>query len=302
MRILVTGSRGMLGRRLTEILAPDHELYGCGRSKPLPVDLDYCYEPLDLTDLTKTKKFLSRTRPEVIFHLAAKTQVDECELKPKEAWENNSLATQNLSRAARPFGPIFFYLSSDYVFDGNKKAPYKPSDPVSPASVYGRTKAEGESWVERFCPKRFIVRTSWLYGPDGPNFVDSILRLTSVKKELRVVRDQTGRPTYTRDLAQTLYLLLKKIQLIPKIPYGILHCSAGGPPTTWNRFASEIISLAGRKIPVVPITAGDLARPAPRPCNSVLDLRSLKQLWGIEPRSWKEGLADYLREKGYRYE
>ncbi len=300
MRILITGSRGMLGRRLVELLTPDHEVYGCGRSAVPASELDHTYERIDLTDPRRITKLIREIQPQVIFHLAAKTQVDECELKPKEAWENNSLATQNLARAARLTNPLFFYLSSDYVFDGKKRTPYKASDPISSTSVYGRTKAEGESWVGRLSARHLIVRTSWVYGPDGPNFVDSILRLASREKELRVVQDQTGRPTYARDLAQTLAQLLKKWQLLPKIQYGVLHYSASGPWITWSQFARKIVSLAGLRVPVKGITSGELDRPAPRPGFSVLDLVPLKRIWGIEPRPWEECLADYLREKGVK--
>ena len=296
MRVLITGSQGMLGRRLSELLSGDMELYGCGRSKP-SADLDYIYDSVDLTNFSATKKILTTIQPEVIFHLAAKTQVDDCELKPKEAWENNSLATQNLLNASQKFNPIIFYLSSDYVFDGKKSTPYRVTDPVNPVSVYGRTKAEGESWVKRLSQRWFIVRTSWLYGADGPNFVDSILRIAGEKNELRVVKDQIGRPTSTRDLAEALHTILKGTLLLSKIPYGIYHFSNRGD-VSWFDFAKKILEYANLKNQVTAITSKELNRPAPRPHFSLLDLSPIIKMWGIQPILWQESLKKYMREKG----
>ncbi len=297
MRILITGSRGMLARRLVELLSKDYELYGCDRVNLNKKDLTYSYTKLDLSNFKAVKKYLEAIRPEAIFHLAAKTQVDDCELNPKEAWKGNSLTTQNILKASKKFDPIFFYVSTDYVFSGTRKTPWKPTDPIRPESIYGKTKAEGENWVRRLSRKGIIVRTAWLYGPDGPNFIDTMLGLAKTHKVLKVVSDQKGVPTYTRDLAETLAEMLRKSALLPKIPTGTFHFTGSGE-TTWYGFAKEIFKEAKLKVQVKPITSFELNRLAQRPKFSLLDMVSLKSKWGISSRPWKLSLKQYLREKG----
>jgi dTDP-4-dehydrorhamnose reductase len=240
---------------------------------------------------------MNEIRPEAIFHLAAKTQVDDCELRPQEAMTANSLATRNLLNASRKFDPVFFYISTDYVFDGKKKTPCLVSDPLRPASAYGRSKAEGEKWVRTLVSRGVIIRTSWLYGADGYNFVDAILRAVSEQKELRVVDDQWGRPTFTRDLAGALSEMLKKVYFLPKISYGVYHFANSGQ-TSWFDFAKKILEFSGLSYPVKRMATEELKRPAPRPRYSVLDLSTIRRAWGIQPRDWETALKDFLREKG----
>ena len=235
----------MLGSKLLGCLTNDFEVYGCGRGLQV-VEGNYAYERLDLTNTPRLRSLLKHTQPQVIFHLAAKTQVDDCERYPEEAWRHNSFATQNLLKISKSYQPIVFYLSTDYVFNGTQKKIISPQHPVSPASVYGKTKAEGEAWVKRYSQKGIIVRTSWVYGPGGKNFVDAILDLTSKQKELRVVRDQIGRPTYTGDLARGLTAMLKRLFILDPIPYGIYHFTGQGE-TSWYEFAKEILKLTGQK-------------------------------------------------------
>ena len=301
MRILVTGCQGMLGSRLTELLVDDYEVYGCDLKKTSP-EVNISYQTIDLRKKSLVRKYINSLKPDVIFHLAAKTQVDDCEFKKKEAWDANVLVTQNLLNASKKFNPLFFYISTDYVFSGKGKKPYKPNDKISPPSVYGQTKSEGEKLVRRFSKKGVIVRTAWLYGADGPNFVDSILNAAKEREELQVVNDQIGCPTYTCDLADTLLEMLKKAFILPTIPTGIYHFTGAGS-TTWCGFAKQIIKKSMiKKVKVKPITSEDLNRPAPRPSYSILDMQSLQNKWGIHPRDWKESLDNFLRAKGVLHE
>jgi len=295
MKVLITGSLGQLGSRLADLLTNDAELFGCDLI-PAPSDLPYAYRKCNLTQKAQVKRLMGWARPDVLIHCAAMTQVDLCEEKPKEAWEANSLATRLLSAEAREWNTTVLYISTDYVFNGKKKIPYRPQDKLTPVSVYGQSKAEGESWVQRFAPHWIILRTSWLYG-GRVSFVESIVKKAKTEKVLHVVNDQVGAPTYVKDLAESIFLILKKCPLLPKIPTGIYHYTGLGK-ISWFQFAKEILRQVEFGTKVRPISAATLALKAPRPANSCLDMGSLKRQWGIEPKPWKDGLRRCLRERG----
>lgn len=274
MKILITGAEGQLGRDLVEVLGKKYELH--------PFDLD-----LDVTDYQKIMSTVSNIRPDIVIHAAAYTDVDGCELNPDKAYEVNTIGTQNVALACRKSDAIMVYLSTDFVFDGRKKEPYTEFDSPNPLNVYGKSKLAGENYLVTQLRDYFIVRTAWLYGKHGKNFVKTILRLAEEKEELRVVNDQVGSPTYSYDLAK----MIRKI--IETGLFGIYHVTNAGS-CTWYEFARKILELGGRDTKVVPITSKELNRPAPRPAysvlkNHVLELRGIGKMRGFE-----EALRDYF--------
>jgi dTDP-4-dehydrorhamnose reductase len=278
MRVLVTGATGMLGHALVPDLEVDHAVFTLTRR-----DCDLC-------DEGAVREIFELQRPDMVVHLAAYTNVDGCELDPQKANASNVRATLNVAKAANGVAAAVLYISTDYVFDGCVTTPYFEDAQTNPLSVYGKTKLMGEKYVQETLDRHFIVRTSWLFGPGGKNFVSTILRLAGEKPELRIVNDQRGSPTYTRHLAQKL------AQLVMTHEYGIYHITAEGD-CTWFEFARKIIELAGlQEIHVLPISSSESARPAPRPAYSVLANQRLSSLgMGLLPR-WEEGLERYLAE------
>jgi dTDP-4-dehydrorhamnose reductase len=278
MRIIVTGAAGMLGSVLIPVLEREHQVSGLTRK-----DCDLC-------DEHAVREIFTRQRPDAVIHLAAFTNVDACELEPEKAKAGNELTTFNVAQAARHVGAAMLYISTDYVFDGRLNRPYAEDDLPCPLSVYGRTKVQGEKHVQEILDRHFIVRTSWLFGPNGKNFVSTILRLAGERPEIRVVNDQQGAPTYTRHLAQAL------TQLLTTEEYGIFHLTGTGN-CSWFEFAKKIVAARGlSQVQVIPISSAEFGRPAPRPAYSVLANRRATSL-GIAPLPpWEKGLEDYLGE------
>lgn len=278
MRILVTGAAGMLGHALVPVLQEDHEVVELTR------------QDCDLCDQDAVWETFRRQKPEMVFHLAAFANVDGCELDPEKAKAWNELATLNVAKAAKHIDAAVLYTSTDYVFDGRATSPYAEEAQTNPLNVYGRTKLMGERHVGDMVERSFIIRTSWLYGPGGKNFVSTILRLASEKSELRVVSDQRGSPTYTKHLAKKL------AELAMTREYGTYHVTAEGN-CTWYEFARKIVELGGPTgTQVLPISTPESGRPAPRPAYSVLANNRLSSLdIGLLPR-WEEGLESYLAE------
>ncbi len=278
MRILVTGAAGMLGHALVPLLQVDHEVVGLTRSA------------CDLTDEGAVRETFQSQKPDLVFHLAAFTNVDGCELDPQKAQASNEVATLNVARAAEGVGAAVLYISTDYVFDGRATSPYSEDAPTHPLSVYGQTKLRGERHIQEILDHYFIVRTSWLYGPHGKNFVSTVLRLAGERPELRIVNDQRGAPTYTRHLAQKL------ANLAATREYGVYHVAAEGN-CTWFEFARKIVEFSGLEgIRVTPISSSEFGRPAPRPAYSVLATQRLNSLGiGLLPH-WQAGLESYLAE------
>ena len=215
-----------------------------------------------------------------------------CESNREKAHEVNALGALNVARAARESEAYLIHISTDYVFDGSKDSPYKEEDPVNPLGIYGKTKAEGEKLMLSLSYKNIlIVRTQWLYGLNGKNFVESILRACSERNVLKVVDDQHGRPTFTEDLADAL------LRLIDLKPTGILNVANSGS-TSWHGFATAIVEIEGLKnISVEKMATTELGRPAPRPLYSLLSLEKFQSVTGSLLRDWKSSLSEYLTKR-----
>jgi dTDP-4-dehydrorhamnose reductase len=280
VRILVTGAGGQIGSEVVEILAgaEHHEVVALDRAA------------LDCGDRDAVEQVLGTVLPEAVVHTGAWTDVDGCESDPDRALRDNGLALRHLGVAAARIGAHVTHISSDYVFAGDLDRPYTEWDAVGPASVYGRSKLAGEVEVARHAASWTIVRTSWVFGRRGRSFVDAILERARRGDPLRVVDDQRGSPTYAPDLAALL------VRLTVGRHAGVFHATNQGT-CTWHRFAEEIVAgagLADAAGPVEAITSAELARPAPRPANSVLDNAALR-LTGLPLlRDYHEALADKL--------
>jgi dTDP-4-dehydrorhamnose reductase len=244
-----------------------------------------------VTDYLAVTSAFSELKPDQVIHAAAMTDVDGCEYDRDRAYRVNGLGTRNVAAASAAASAELLYISTDYVFDGIKREPYLEHDAVNPQSTYGRSKLWGEEAVRDVHDRFYIVRTQWLYGKHGRNFVDTICKAARERPELQVVNDQTGCPTWAKDLARALYLILDK-----RPAYGLFHCSNNGS-CTWFDFASAILDRGGIKTPVHPWTTKELNRPAKRPAYSVLRNFCLEMTIGDPMRSWEEALKDYLSEQ-----
>lgn len=275
-KVLVTGAKGQLGTDMIQVLADrGYEVYGFGRDE------------LDITNFNQVKKIISDIQPTVVIHTAAHTKVDLAESEPDQAFLVNGIGTRNLAVISESIGAKLVYISTDYVFDGSGTIPYDEFASTSPLGVYGRSKLAGERFVRDLHSKFFIVRTSWVYGQHGNNFVKTMLRLAQDRDELSVVDDQIGCPTYTVDLAN--YILL----LIETEKYGTYHISNSGQ-CSWYEFAKAIFEEEGLNIKVHPCTTRDFPRPAPRPAYSVFEHMSLRLNGFDKPRSWKDALEEFV--------
>lgn len=273
MRTAVFGATGMLGKALMRQAKGD-ELTGFGSSDA------------DLRSPREIEAALRSTHPEWIVLSAAYTDVDGCETNRALAAAVNTEGPQNVARAALATGAKLLFISTDYVFNGKKTTAYETGDLRDPINFYGRTKAEAEEGILALMPEACIVRTSWLFGPWGKCFPDTILKLAAARSELDVVNDQRGSPTYTFDLAEAI------LRLCHAGAKGIVHCTNAGV-CTWYEFATEVARQAGAKARVRPTTSDKFPRPASRPAYSVLSHRSLGE-YGITMRAWPETLPDYL--------
>ena len=277
--LLVIGAKGMLGRDLMGILNSSFS-----NDEVIGWDI----EEMDIQKEDESITRIEKIRPEIVIHLAAYTDVDGCELNKKKAFSVNAEGTKHVALAASKCRAKMVYLSTDYVFDGDKKEPYLESDSPHPLNVYGLSKLKGEQYVQEWVKDSLIVRTQWLYGPSGKNFVTSILQQARKKAELSIVNDQMGSPTYTADLARAISEL---IQLDAR---GIFH-AANSDPCTWYAFGQEILKLSGvNQVRVIPISSRELGRPAARPPYSVLNCQKLKRETGLTMRPWSEALKDCL--------
>ncbi|HDV8360442.1 dTDP-4-dehydrorhamnose reductase [Bacillus cereus] len=278
MKVLVTGAKGQLGQDVVSLLKEQTwEVFGFGR------------EELNITDEKQVSEKVLLIQPDIIIHTAAYTQVDQAESDEEAAFKVNAEGTKYLAQAAEAVGAKFCYVSTDYVFDGTKDTPYKADDQTNPQTVYGKSKLVGEQYTQEYCSKSYIVRTSWVFGLYGNNFVKTMLRLAEENKELGIVHDQVGSPTYTTDLARFI------ISLVQTDKYGVYHGSNSGV-CSWYEFAKEIFKQSNIEIVINPLKTEDFPRPAARPKYSVLDKGMIEENGFESLQNWKEALKDFLKK------
>jgi dTDP-4-dehydrorhamnose reductase len=284
-RILVIGAKGMLGKDLVEILRSSSRV-----DQHLDCEiLGWDIEEIDIQEEKNTVTKIESLRPNIVINIAAYTNVDGCESHDEKAFAINAEGMRHVALGALRCRAKVVYLSTDYIFDGKKREPYLEDDPPHPLSVYGRSKLRGEQYVQEMVEDALIVRTQWLYGKYGNNFVASVLRQAREKKVLSIVNDQVGSPTYTIDLSRAISVL---IQCDAR---GVFHV-ANSDLCTWFAFGQEILKLSGMEgVRIVPISSEELGRPATRPLYSVLNTEKLKRETGMTLRPWSEALKAYLQ-------
>ena len=288
MNVLITGSNGQLGRELAKNLSNGFTELG-----PIPETLQgaqvVCVdvEEMDITNYDAVVDLVEELNLDLIINCAAYTNVNKCETDSDAAFRVNALGARNLAMAAERFGAKLVHVSTDYVFSGEDREPRTEWDLCNPQSVYGKTKYLGEQDVRDFCSRYFIVRTAWLYGYVGNNFVKTILRLARENGGVKVVNDQFGNPTNAADLAHHILKLAATEQ------YGVYHCTGSGE-CSWYDFASKIVEYAGIPATVTPCTTDEYPTPAKRPAYSALDHRMLRNTVGDEMRPWQEALKYFL--------
>ncbi|GAF12654.1 dTDP-4-dehydrorhamnose reductase [Bacillus sp. JCM 19046] len=277
MRILVTGAKGQLGSAVVR----------CAFSAGMEV-LAYSRDELDITNSALVESMLFREQPDVVIHCAAYTHVDQAEVEVDTTYQVNAVGTRNLVFAAEAIQAKFVYISTDYVFDGQAKAPIDEWTMTAPIGVYGRSKLAGETYVRDLHSRFFIVRTSWVFGHQGKNFVKTMMRLGDEKEQLKVVADQIGSPTYAEDLAEAI------LSLIKSNCFGVYHISNSGA-CSWHEFAEAIFSYTKQPISVIPCTTEEFPSLAPRPAYSAFAHQSLKLNGFKEMRHWRDALLTYLK-------
>ena len=277
MKVLVTGAGGMLARDLIPVLSGrGHETLALTESE------------LDITDLHAVRNDLASISPDLIINCAAYTRVDDAEVEKTKAFQVNGDGVQNLCLACRSGNIPMLHFSTDYVFDGTKPTPYSIDDAPNPINAYGRSKVAGEKHIRKLLKKFYIVRTSWLFGLHGVNFVETMLDIAKRQKSVSVVNDQSGCPTWTVHLSQAV------AELIETERYGMYHVTNYGS-ATWYEFAGEIFRLSGSDINVIPVTSEEFPRLAKRPHNGILDLHPLPDMLKRNMPSWQEALGEYLK-------
>lgn len=278
-RILLLGCRGMLGSDMRTMLT---------RNGYDVTSIDY--PEIDITDKTSVGKIMSETKPEIAVNCAAYTDVDGCETYAKKAFAVNAEGVKNIAEACGEIKAKLIHYSTDYIFDGKKSQPYEEFDAPYPLSVYGQSKLKGEIHITSILKDYLIIRTSWLFGKNGKNFVTTILRLAEERNELKVVSDQIGSPTYTIDLIQATE------NLIEKMAQGIYNVTNTGY-CSWYEFAVKILELTGvNNVKILPITSDELKLPAKRPKNSALGNARFNSLCQFKMPQWEEALKGFLSE------
>jgi len=287
LNILVTGADGQLGRELLEV----------GRQSPL-IAIGTDLPVLDITDDNQVADAVARHKPALLVNAAAYTDVDKAESEPRPAFKVNRDGPVNLARICADQGLGLIHISTDYVFDGQKRTPYLETDPISPAGVYAQSKAEGEHGIRTHLAEHIILRTSWMYGAYGRNFVKTMLRLGREKRVVRVVNDQFGSPTSAREVAQAIFTIISHFQKKARIDWGTYHFCGGGI-TSWYGFAVKIFDLAQAQHryagPLVePVASDHYPTPVKRPAYSALDCTRIKKNFGITQRPWQGSLESTL--------
>lgn len=291
MNILITGGKGQLANEIKSILETGKAEIGSidvNEANAKFVDVD----ELDITNLNSVREFIKEFKADVVINCAAFTNVDGCETNMDAAFKVNALGARNLAIVCEEVGAKLVHVSTDYVFSGVGTVPFKEFDKTEPKSAYGTTKLLGENYVREFCSKYFIVRTSWLYGYNGNNFVYTMIKLAKANDSIKVVNDQKGNPTNANDLA---YHILK---LIKTDEYGVYHCTGEGE-CSWYDFAKKIISLSGEDCTVNPCTSEEFAKAATkqvavRPEYSSLDNMMLRCTVGNEMRNWETAIEVFM--------
>lgn len=288
MKILITGAKGQLGSQIINIIKNGSSEIGeisneVKNAEIIGIDV----QELDITDIVATKAYIKEIKPDVVINPAAYTNVDACETNEDIAFKVNALGARNIAIACEEIGAKLIHISTDYVFNGVGEKPFKEYEPVGPQSAYGRTKLAGENFVKEFCSRYFIVRTAWLYGYNGNNFVYTIMKAAKERGELQVVNDQRGNPTNAEDLAHHI------LKLATTEEYGTYHCTGEGE-CSWYDFASKIVELAKIDCKVNPCTSDQYQRPAKRPTYSSLDNMMLRCTVGNEMREWEEALKVFI--------
>lgn len=276
-KILVTGCNGQLGRAI------NRKYEGNSAYELINTDV----QELDITNVDEVVRMVDTVKPDVIINCAAHTNVNKCESDWDNAYRINAIGPRNLSIAATKVHARMMHISTDYVFDGTATVPYKEFDATNPCGAYGRTKLEGEKFVQQFADRFYIVRTAWLYG-DGNNFVRTMLNLAKTNDEVRVVGDQFGSPTSTRVLADIIAALIETDN------YGIFHGTCEGS-CSWADFTDEIFRLAGVDTKVNHITTEEYPTPAKRPAYSVLEKYMLKLTMNYTVEDWKMAIQEYIQ-------
>ena len=282
MKILLLGHKGMLGNDLLLKLNMEHEVIGKDK------------EEIDIVSASECKGAIKEIEPDIVINAAAYTNVDGCETAKDECFAVNAEAVKNIAGACRDKNIRIVHFSTDYVFDGMAKQPYKEDHQCNPINTYGASKMAGERYLRSLSENYILIRTAWLYGINGKNFVQTILEKVKTTKKLTVVDDQVGSPTYTKDLAAAVDLLIKQNAK------GIFHITNRGS-CSWFQFAVKILQEAGiNDIDVTPIKSDQLQRPAKRPAYSVLSMQKFIQTTGKTMQPWQLGLQDYLESSKLR--
>ena len=277
-KILVTGCNGQLGKAI-------QKEYESEAAELILTDV----ADLDITDNAQVLQFVREHKPQVIMNCAAHTAVDLCEEQWDLAYRINAIGPRNLAIAATQTGAKLMHISTDYVFSGDGDHPYTEFDPVGPTSAYGKTKLEGERFVQQFAKNYFIIRTAWLYG-DGKNFVKTMLKLSETRDNVSVVKDQFGSPTSAAELAKMMH------HLEPTENYGLFHGTCEGS-CSWADFADEIFRLAGLPTRVNHITTEEYGSATRRPAYSVLDNYMLRLTTDFRMADWQDAIREYMEEQ-----
>jgi len=288
MKIMITGSEGQLGSELRKILTKGRSELGPVPAALMESELD-CIDigELDITDLSASLNHTIAFAPDIVINCAAYTNVDMCEVNDDQAYRVNAVGARNMAICAERVGAKMLHISTDYVFSGNASKPYSEYDLPDPKSIYGLTKLAGENYVRNFSAKWFIVRTSWLYGYNGNNFVKKIINLAKEHDSIKVVADQIGNPTNAADLAHHI------LKIAASGEYGIYHCTGRGE-CTWYDFAVKIVEYAGINADVCPCRSEEYPSRVNRPSYSSLDHRMLRITVGDEMRDWKDALRFFI--------
>ncbi len=281
---MIIGAGGQLGSELVNTLQEEELI-------PLT------HFDIELTNHEQVNDIISSNQPDIVINTSAYHKVDECEDNPEKAFAVNTIAVRNLAMVCEEYNMGLIHFSTDYVFNGEKRSPYREDDMPDPLSTYAVSKLAGEYFVKNICSKHFIIRTCGLYGTKGisskgGNFVDLMIKLAMEGKTIRVVSDQIVTPTYVADLARTISELIKTQE------YGLYHITNAGE-CSWYEFASTIFDMAGISAKLIPVTSAEYGAKAKRPLYSVLENSHLKQIGLDDLRHWKEALKEYLRQKGY---